>query len=155
MPNDLPAPPPVPQPFPFPVAPQGNAGLPAAPMYGEGPRGGPDWRRILASVVRFKWLVLAVVVLGTAAGYGLSQFIRPRYLARATIWVDIVDPSARAAQSFQIAGQLPISTGWTDLLTSDVVMDWVVREHRLYLEWEAEADSAAFDRFALHFDRFR
>ena len=156
MPNDLPAPLPVPQPTPSSNALQTSQGLPAPTYYagGEPPGAGPDWRRIVASVVRYKWLVLGVVVLGTAAGFGVSRLIKPGYLARATIWVDVVDPRSRGSGSFTLGGQLPISTGWSDLLASDAVMDWVVREHRLYLGWDAEEDSTAFAQFDLR-DRFR
>ena len=156
MPNDLPAPLPVPQPTPSSHALQTSQGLPAPTFYsgGEAPGGGPDWRRIVASVVRYKWLVLGVVVLGTAAGVGASRLIKPSYLARATIWVDVVDPRSRGAGSFTLGGQLPVSTVGTDLLESDAVMDWVVREHRLYLGWVAEEDSLAFEDFDLR-ERFR
>ncbi|MGH7613697.1 MAG: GumC family protein [Gemmatimonadales bacterium] len=156
MPNDLPAPLPVPQPTPTSNALQTSQGLPAPTFYsgGEAPGGGPDWRRVVASVVRYKWLVLGVVVLGTAAGFAVSRLIKPGYLARATIWVDVVDPRSRGSGSFTLGGQLPISTGWSDLLQSDAVMDWVVRENRLYLGWEAEEDSLAFADFDLR-DRFR
>lgn len=155
MPNDLPVPPPVPQPMPASVALQ-NQGYPAPALYGEPPGGGgPDWRRVVASVIRFKWLVLGIVVLGTLAGYALSRFlIKPGYLARATIWVDVQDPSVRTPQAFQLGGQLQISTGWDNLLTSDAVMDYVVRQNKLYLGWENAKDSAAFDRFDLE-ERFR
>ncbi len=156
MPNDLPAPLPVPQPIPSSNALQTRQGLPAPTFYagGEAPGGGPDWRRIVAAVVRYKWLVLGVVVIGTAVGFGVSRLFKPGYLARATIWVDVVDPRSRGSGSFTLGGQLPISTGWTDLLSSDAVMDWVVREHRLYLGWDAEEDSAAFAEFDLR-ERFR
>jgi capsular exopolysaccharide synthesis family protein len=156
MPNDLPVPPPVPQTMPAPVALQPNQGYPAPMVYGEPPSGGgPDWRRVWASVVRFKWLVLGVVVLGTLAGYALSRFlIKPGYLARATIWVDVVDPHARTPEAFQLGGQLQLTSGWNNLLTSDAVMDYVVRQNKLYLGWENATDSAAFDRFDLE-ERFR
>jgi capsular exopolysaccharide synthesis family protein len=156
MPNDLPVLPPVPQPLPTSVALQPNQAYPAPALYGEPPGGGgPDWRRVFASVVRFKWLVLGVLVVGTAAGYGLSRFlIKPGYLARATIWVDVVDPRARTPDAFQIGGQLGISTGWDNLLKSDAVMDYVVHRNKLYLGWENADDSAAFEGFALQ-DRFR
>jgi polysaccharide biosynthesis transport protein len=149
MPNDLPVLPPVPQPVPQPTALQASQGLPAPMLYGDAqlPGGGPDWRRILASVLRFKWLVLGVVVAGTAAGWGLSKFLfKPMYDARATVWVDVVQPGSHSTGGFSDPSQLPISTGWTDLLTSDVVMDWVVRENRLYLAWEQAGDSALFGR---------
>jgi polysaccharide biosynthesis transport protein len=157
MPNDLPVPPPVPQPVPQPTALQASQGLPAPMLYGDAqpPGGGPDWRRILASVMRFKWLVLGVVVAGTAAGWGLSRFLfKPMYDARATVWVDVVQPGSHPTGGFSDPSQLPISTGWTDLLTSDVVMDWVVKEHRLYLDWEQAADSSLFDSFGLT-ERYR
>src|SRR5262245_18664043 len=142
MPNDLPVPPPVPHTLPAPV-PQQSQAYPA-PMYGEPPAsGGPDWRRVFASVMRYKWLVLGVVVLGTLAGFALSRFlIKPGYLARATIWVDVVDPRARTSESYQaftLGGQLGLTTGWDNLLTSDAVMDYVVRQNRLYLGWESES----------------
>jgi capsular exopolysaccharide synthesis family protein len=156
MPNDLP----VPQPVPQPTALQSSPGLPAPMLYGEAPPPGSglDIRRIMAAVMRFKWMVLGVVVAGTAAGWLLSRFLfKPKYDARATVWVDIVQPGAHPTGGFNDPSQLPISTGWTDLLTSDVVMDWVVKEHRLYLDWEVAADSVLFnkDNFDLKADRFR
>jgi hypothetical protein len=85
----------------------------------------------------------------------LSRFlIHPGYLARATIWVDVVDPRARTPDAFQIGGQLGISTGWDNLLKSDAVMDYVVHKNKLYLGWENAVDSAAFEGFDLQ-DRFR
>ena len=160
MPNELPVPPPVPQPVPHSTALQASQGLPAPMLYGDAqlPGGGPDWRRILASVMRFKWLVLGVVVAGTAAGWGLSKFLfKPMYDARATIWVDVVQPGSHTTGTFNDPSTLPISTGWTDLLTSDVVMDSVVRERRLYLDWEQAGDSVLFGKnFAIpNVGRFR
>jgi capsular exopolysaccharide synthesis family protein len=148
MPNDLPAPAPVPQqPVPTSAALQASHGYPAPALYGEpAGGGGPDWRRILAAVRRFKWLVLGVVVLGTGAGFGVSRLISPGYVARATIWVDVADSRNRGAQPSQVAAPLPITSGWPDLLYSNAVMDWVVREHKLYLDWAAP-DSSAFDQF--------
>ncbi|HKC45991.1 MAG TPA: polysaccharide biosynthesis tyrosine autokinase [Gemmatimonadales bacterium] len=149
MPNELPVPPPVPQPVPHSTALQASQGLPAPMLYGDAqlPGGGPDWRRIFTSVMRFKWLVLGVVVAGTAAGWGLSKFLfKPMYDARATVWVDVVQPGSHSGTTFNDPSTLPISTGWTDLLTSDVVMDWVVREHRLYLGWAQAGDSVLFGK---------
>ena len=157
MPNELPVPPPVPQPIHQSTALQATQGYPMPALYGGGqlPGSGPDWRRIIASVIRFKWLVLGVVVLGTAAGFGLSKFLfKPGYLARARIWVDIQDRTSRnPQQSITISPALSISTGWKDLLYSDAVMDWVVRQRHIYLWWEHEADSTLFARFDIQ-DRF-
>ncbi|HMA43081.1 MAG TPA: polysaccharide biosynthesis tyrosine autokinase [Gemmatimonadales bacterium] len=157
MPNDLPVPPPVPQPVNQSTALQAIQGYPAPALYGGAqlPGSGPDWRRILAAVMRFKWLVLGVVVLGTAAGFGLSRFLfKPGYDARARIWVDIQDRTSRTQQqSITISPNLSISTGWKDLLYSDAVMDWVVRRRHLYLGWASAADSSLFTAFDIQ-DRF-
>jgi capsular exopolysaccharide synthesis family protein len=161
MPNDLPVPPPVPQPMHHPAALQtSQAPLPAPMLYGE-PQfpggGGPDWRRILASVKRFKWLVLGVVVVGTGAGYALTKFfIRPGYVARARIWVDVQPANSHASQAYTLGPNLSISTGWPDLLESDAVMDQVVRDHQLYLGWDTPGDSVVFSHFSLpERDRYR
>jgi succinoglycan biosynthesis transport protein ExoP len=150
MPNDLPAPAPVPQQLvPTSAALQASPGYPAPALYGEpAGGGGPDWRRIFAAVRRFKWLVLGVVVLGTGAGFGVSRLIKPGYVARATIWVTVEDTRGRGIQSVSVSSQLPITSGWPDLLYSDAVMQYVVRQHRLYLSWDP-ADSSAFERFDL------
>ena len=50
--------------------------------------GGLDWPRILNALRRFKWLILAVTVLGTAAGAGMTRLLKPMYEAQATVWID-------------------------------------------------------------------
>src|SRR3989454_599511 len=52
---------------------------------------GIDWRRVWGAVRRFKWLILSVTVLGTAAGVVAARFAKPEYLAQATIWIDQAD----------------------------------------------------------------
>lgn len=149
MPNNLPVPPPVPQPGSPSTALQTSQGFPAPALYGDAqlPGSGPDWRRILASVMRFKWLVLTVVVVGTVAGYFLSRFLfKPGYVARARIWVDVAQPNSRASQPFTVSPAMGITTGWDDLLYSDAVMDWVVRQRHLYLGYGA-TDSTGFAGF--------
>jgi len=107
-----------------------------------------DWHRIAAAVMRFKWVVALVVVLGTLAGLLLSQFVDPTYSARATLWVDAQDVRARDQGPIQ-SSQLVGSSGWVELLESHVVLDDVVRELRLYLSWEKPADAAAFAGFGV------
>ncbi len=105
-----------------------------------------DWRRIAAAVVRFKWVVALVVVLGTTAGFVLSQFVDPTYAARATLWVDVPDVRARDQGPIQ-SSQLVGSSGWVELLKSHVVLDDVVRDLRLYVSWQTPADTAALAGF--------
>jgi tyrosine-protein kinase Etk/Wzc len=112
-----------------------------------------DWRRIGAAVMRFKWIVALVAVLGTAAGFVLTRFLDPTYAARATLWVDVPDVRSRDQGPIQ-SGQLVGSSGWVDLLESHIVLDDVVRELRLYLSVERPADRAALATFAVT-DRVR
>ena len=35
--------------------------------------GGVDWRRVFSAVLRFKWLICGVTVLGTTAGFGVAR----------------------------------------------------------------------------------
>ena len=107
-----------------------------------------DWRRIGAAVMRFKWIVALVAVLGTAAGFVLTRFLDPTYAARATLWVDVPDVRSRDQGPIQ-SGQLVGSSGWVDLLESHIVLDDVVRELRLYLSLETPADTAALATFAV------
>src|SRR2546422_5687836 len=55
------------------------------------PEEGLDWRRVLSAVLRFKWLIVAVTVVGTAAGVAGTRVLRAAYVAQATIWIDQLD----------------------------------------------------------------
>src|SRR5690349_24753762 len=52
------------------------------------PDTGVDWRRVLQAVARFKWLIIAGTILGTAAGLAATTFRKPQYAVRAAIWID-------------------------------------------------------------------
>jgi capsular exopolysaccharide synthesis family protein len=115
---------------------------------------GPDWLgewgRYLRSVRRHKWLVLGVTLLGTAAGVALSVFVlQPSYVARATVWIQV--PPARLGREPgpMWSGQLPISSGWVDLLRTNVVLEDVVRRQRLYLAPKVRGDSDALATFGV------
>jgi len=115
-----------------------------------------DWRRILTAIRAYKWLVIAVTGVGTLLGVIGAQFLKPTYQARATVWLQIVDPGARdrerdegPIQSGQLLGT---ATGWLDLLRSHVVLDPVVQQWRLYLKPKSAADSAALATFTARDD---
>jgi len=108
-----------------------------------------DWRRWGAAVLRHKWLVLLVTVIGTAGGFGVSRFLRPTYVAQATLWIDLPadarpgDQGPNPIQSAQLLGP----SGWVDLLKSHVVLDSVVDELRLYLTAKSRDDSTVLASF--------
>src|SRR3989449_11506126 len=70
--------------------------------------------------------------LGGAAGVAATRFVRPEYLAQATIWIDETD--RRASDRGPIRpGHLLDPEAWVDLLRSYAVLDQVVRDQRLFL----------------------
>ena len=125
------------------------------PAHAFGPVGGGglSWRHIALAVLRFKWMVGAVALLGTLLGVVASQGLDSTYEARATLWVDVPDVRARDQGPIQ-SGQLVGASGWVDLLQSHVVLDDVVRELRLYLSLTSRADSATLATFQVK-DRVR
>src|SRR5947209_5712916 len=98
------------------------------------------WRCYITAIRRYKWFVLGVTLVGTGLGALSTRWLRPLlhvYAARANIWIDATsDPKERGPAPTQgpiRSGQLLGAAGWVDLLRSDVVLDDVVRQRRLYL----------------------
>ena len=105
---------------------------------------GPDWRRVSSALLRFKWLVLAAMVVGLGAAFAMTRMLKPVYMAQANVWVDA--PTNRTRENPTDA-RGPIRTGalleadaWVELLKSYVVLDQVVRDLRLYLTLDRPAD---------------
>src|SRR5437867_406211 len=101
-----------------------------------------DWRRVVASVVRFKWVAILITLVGTGAGVVASRLFKPAYSTHATLWVDVPDVHDRGGGPIQTT-QLVGSAGWIDLLESHAVLNDVVRRQRLYLSLATPEDSAA------------
>lgn len=119
---------------------------------------GPDWRRVSSALLRFKWLVLAAVVAGLAAGFGASRMLRPVYRAQANVWIDVPgrsggDRSADNRGPIRTAALLE-ADDWVELLRSYIVLDQVVRDLRLYLGVKRPAERAIFSAFNVT-DQFR
>src|SRR5438046_3078184 len=101
------------------------------------PPDGGDWlgeaQRYLRSVRRHKWLVLSLTLFATAAGVELSMYaLPPNYAARATVWIQV--PARQARDEGPIwSGHLPISSGWIDLIRTNIVLEDVARRERSYL----------------------
>ncbi len=111
---------------------------------------GPDFRRYLAAVLRYKWLVATFSILGGAAGMAAARLAKPEYSAQATIWIENAAGNRGPIRAAQLLGGL----GWADLLKSYVVLDVAVRDLKLYLEHESPGDTAVFESFSLR-ERFR
>src|SRR6266550_304164 len=121
---------------------------PMGPTHGEPALGVIDLRRVFASVVRYKWFVILVPLLGTVAGVFLSHRLGLNYTTHATLWVDVPDVHERDQGPIQTP-QLVGSSGWVDLLKSYTVLEDVVRRQRLYLTLANPNDSAALASFGI------
>src|SRR5947207_706791 len=107
-----------------------------------------EWQRYLAAALRFKWVVLGVTLACTALGVLGALLVKPSYVARATVWVQVPLRPARDEGPIW-SGQLPISSGWIDLLQSYAVLDDVVRELQLYVTPVEPRDSDALRGFGI------
>ncbi len=101
--------------------------------------GGVDWRRVVSAVLRFKWLIGGVTLLGTMAGLGAARFIKPQFGAQATIWIDASERRGEDRGPIR-QGQLLDPQAWVDLLKSYVVLDQVAQDQRLFVRPKSRAD---------------
>jgi len=123
---------------------------PSSPTDGEQ---GLDLRRYVAAALRYKWLVLALVVVGTGAGIFATRLVKPTYVTEATI---LVPERVQGGRGGPIQPDVLFQTyGWVELIkTSYIVLDDVVRNLRLYVQPGAAEDSVALSTFGVK-DRFR
>jgi polysaccharide biosynthesis transport protein len=108
--------------------------------------GGMNIRRYLAAVLRYKWLILALTVGGTVAGYYATALLPEEYQAQATVWIETPSRTDRGPIG---PGELLEARAWIELLRSYVVLDEVVLREGLYLTPGSQADSALFRDFTL------
>lgn len=91
-------------------------------------------RRILLAVLRYKWLVLAVTMLGTAAGLAYVRTLPSEYRARATVWLE--PGRVQGSEGPIRSRELLSASGWIELLRSYQVLDQVAMEERLFLQYD-------------------
>jgi len=109
------------------------------------PDQGLQWGRYISALKRYKWLMIGVVLLGTAASVGATRFLTPEYKATATIYIEPPPDNAGPIR----AAELLRSYGWLELLTTGIVLDTVALSQRLYLTPSDVRDSATFAGFVL------
>jgi capsular exopolysaccharide synthesis family protein len=105
---------------------------------------GIPWGRYVAALRRYKWLILAMALVGTGIGFAVSRMTVPEYQVQGTLW--IADPSTDTRGP--VRGEELLGAGsWADLLKSSTIMNRVVENMGLYL-WPANlADSSVFAGF--------
>jgi len=134
---------------------QGNLPAPGygPPAYSFGEEeesGAPDVRRLLAAVLRYKWLVLLGIILGVVGGVAATRVVKPLYQTRATIWIQSQDRDRTGPIQ---SGQLLEQTAWMELVQSNAVLDEAVRRGRLFIVPRVAADSSTLKGLSLA-DRF-
>ncbi len=107
---------------------------------------GTDWRRYLAAILRYKWLIFLATLVGTAGGFGAGRMVKPEYGAEATLWVETPDRDGAGPIR---SGQLLGGHGWVELLKSFTVLDSAVHELRLYLTIRDPDRAPLFESFRL------
>lgn len=109
---------------------------------------GPGLRRYLSAVNRFKWLVLALTILGGVGGYAATRFIDPEYEVQATILLEQGTSVENGAERGPIqAAELLRASGWQDLMRSYAIADPVVISLGLFVTPKTAADSSLFRSF--------
>lgn len=108
--------------------------------------GGFSLARYTAALLRYKWLMVVVVMLGTAAGFGATRLLKPEYEVSSTIWISSETPQGGGSGPIR-ADELLSSAAWVELLRSFVIIDPVVTTLKLYLVPGNSADSAVFTHF--------
>ena len=88
-----------------------------------------DPRRYLATVLRYKWMLLVMTLVGGAGGYFVGKLIPTTYEAQSLIWIEGLPTQRGPIQE----AALMQNTNWVDLLRSFTVLDSVVKEQRLYI----------------------
>src|SRR6266542_4663424 len=91
----------------------------AQPPDGAGP--GHAVTRVLATIKRFRWLILGLTVAGTGGGIIATRFIKPDFEVAATIWIET--PSSGKAGTPIQGEELLGSKAWVELLTTFKVLD--------------------------------
>jgi capsular exopolysaccharide synthesis family protein len=134
----------------------GRAPSPHTPTFSE-EQSGPDWRRVASALLRFKWVVLLMVVLGLGAAFAATRVLRPIYRAQANVWVDVPDRRGTGGSDTRgpiRQGALLDADAWVELLRSYIVLDQVVRDMHLYIGVKRPGDRPSFDGFGVR-DTFR
>src|SRR5882762_1032195 len=125
-------------------------GLGSSPMHMPEAESGPDWRRMWSALLRFKWVVILMVVVGLVAAFAATRVMRPVYRAQANVWVDVPGRHVEGASDTRgpiRQGALLDADDWVELFRSYIVLDQVVRDLRLYLGVKRPADRASFSEF--------
>ena len=102
-------------------------------------------QRLLSALLRFKWVILLSMVLGSGAAYYAYGSTAPIYRAEGSLWVN----SNRNSQDLPITQEEILGgNAWVDVLLSARVLQPVVVQERMYISTSAD-DRPLFEDFQL------
>jgi capsular exopolysaccharide synthesis family protein len=103
--------------------------------YDDEEEGGLDLKRIWAAIVRRKWLILLLTVIGGAAGAAAYKVTPVEYTAMGRLWVDAEDRTNPAEPTpIRQRGLFESApSGYLELFSSREILSFVVSEHDLFL----------------------
>ncbi len=130
--------------------PRSMTGLPstefAAPPSGLGQDAGTvNANRIIAALLRSKWLIVGLTALGLGGGMMATRLVAPEYESVATIWIEA--PNRGKGAPVQ-GDELLRPQAWSELVTKYKVLDPVVVERKLYISAANGQDSTLFRNFS-------
>lgn len=97
--------------------------------------------RTVAVFRRYRWLILSIFVVGSAAGVAATRLVQPKYRVNATIWISKGGGPNGPVQS---PGIISNDLAWQDLARSFIVLDNVVSRLALYVTPKEARDAAVF-----------
>jgi polysaccharide biosynthesis transport protein len=104
--------------------------------------GGAKLRRYWAAIKRFRWLIIILAALGTAAGVVATRYIDPVFEARGALWIADVGTGGNNNGAYRPPELLP-NGSWVQLIRSFAVVDRVVADQRLWVKGKTWRDSVA------------
>jgi capsular exopolysaccharide synthesis family protein len=105
---------------------------------------GLNIKRAISAMWRYKWLVIAVTILGTGAGRMYSRAMKPTYAATTSVWID----QGGSGGALRAPGMFD-PEAWQDLVKSFAVWDTVVSNLRLNITINPPVDSKVKSQFFL------
>ncbi len=121
--------------------PQGGAATwsPAPAAQPESATIGEQLSRAWAAIRRYKWLIIAIVAIGTSAGYALTRLVSPKYTVNGSV---VIARSPGGQGPITSPGLVSDPNAWIDLARSFIVLDQVVQKLGLHVRARSIADTA-------------
>lgn len=106
---------------------------------------GVPWHRLIGAVKRYKWLMMAIILMGAALGVFVSRLLPGEYSAAATVWVASAPTLGGPVRGQEVLG----TQGWAELPKSFTVLDAVVQDQHLYIKANSAGGLPSLDGMAV------